>query len=129
MATPNRTCVICSKKYRYCPTCSEDIKKPTWMGVFCGDNCHDIYTAIVEYRDKKITKNEAFVKLQKLDTSCYDALSEGTKKLYDEICYVEPVVEEVKEEISVEEVFEEIKEVETEKESIKKSRNKKRSYE
>lgn len=85
MSRPNRICTICKCHYSYCPTCLKDINKPTWRAAFCCDNCHDLYNVINDYRCKKITKEEALNKLKPLDLSCSDKLSDGAKKILDEI--------------------------------------------
>lgn len=47
MAATNRTCAICGVKYRYCPTCDEDRKKPTWMTMYCGERCKQLNDILI----------------------------------------------------------------------------------
>ena len=63
----NRECIICGRGYHYCPTCGADAGKPTWYAIFDGQNCHDIYETCVAYRDKKISIEDAYNKINKLD--------------------------------------------------------------
>lgn len=42
----NRKCIVCSKCYSYCNSCSEDNHKPAWYAIFHDQNCHDIYDAV-----------------------------------------------------------------------------------
>ena len=91
MAKLNRTCGICRKKYSYCPSCAVDANKPTWMAIFCCDNCRDIYNAINDYEYKLLSKEEAFDKLSKLDLSCKNELPKDFRKTLDEI--MEEIVE------------------------------------
>ena len=65
----NRTCIICGKQYRYCPTCGEDSNKPTWYLIFDSQNCYDIYNVCTQYRDGTITAKKAYELISKLDIS------------------------------------------------------------
>ena len=43
MARRQRTCYLCGDKYEYCPTCTQDKFKPTWMVEFHSENCKNIF--------------------------------------------------------------------------------------
>lgn len=65
-----RTCMLCRKKYSFCPVCNpEDKSKPTWYFCWCSDNCHEIDRIASAYEDGRITDIEAKEKLSKLDLS------------------------------------------------------------
>lgn len=81
----NKTCAVCYSGYHYCPNCRDDKDKPTWMFVFCSENCHDIYMTTSAYANKKITAKEAKDKLDKLDISKYDNFGESYKTIVSEI--------------------------------------------
>lgn len=83
MRDTKRTCVMCGNQYKYCPNCGSDYNKPTWYGVFCSDNCHDIYKIVTDYRDKKINAITAQSKLKDCDVSA--VTDDGVKKLIKEI--------------------------------------------
>lgn len=85
----NRTCVICGKKYSYCPNCGADANKPTWYFVFCGENCKDIYNICTDWRDGIITKEEASEKISKLDISNISDFADATKKQIEELTRIE----------------------------------------
>lgn len=113
MAKLNRICTICHKKYSYCPTCGSDINKPTWMAVFCEENCKDLYNVINDYRHKSLSKEEAFCKLNILDLSCINELPDNFKQILDEILNEkhnekDVFVEINKEDIEVENVEQEV---------------------
>lgn len=155
MAKLNRTCCICKKKYSYCPTCMADAKKPTWMILFCGENCRDLYNVLNDYNYKLLSKEEAFDKLKGLDLSCTNELPWNFKEMLNEILsvcsdvkeeiveepiqeelIVEPVVEQIVEETVVEEVsvqeekvIEETEEVENKviEEEIKKPKSRRKT--
>lgn len=75
----NKTCVICQKKYSYCPSCSKDYDKPDWYMLFDGDNCYKIYDICTSYRDNKISKKKAFELITKCDLADLENFNEGTK--------------------------------------------------
>ena len=102
MANLNKTCAICKKKYSYCPTCASDARKPSWMAVFCCENCRTLYNVINDFRYEKISKEEAFNILSKLDLSVAEELPRNFKESFDEILSVK--VEEKIEESIVETV-------------------------
>lgn len=146
MAKLNRTCGICKTKYSYCPTCAADAHKPTWMAVFCSENCREIYNVLDDCRYRSLSKKEAYERLSVVDLSCTDKLPGYFKETLDEILEEEKVnVEEVISEeiittpLVIEEAFEEknivIKEQSVEEiaikdeviEEIKKPRPKKKA--
>lgn len=74
----NRTCKVCGKKYSYCPTCGEDLFKPSWMTLFCSANCYDTFITLSNFSNKKITENDARKELSKLNL---DNITNETMKL------------------------------------------------
>ena len=62
-----RKCICCGDQYSYCNHCAEDIMKPTWYGIFCSDNCHDVYDVTLRYGEGLLTQGEAKAALSKLD--------------------------------------------------------------
>ena len=87
MATQNnKTCIICGKNYTYCPVCNSGAaNKPTWYAIFDGQNCHDIYEICVAYRDKEISIEDAYNKMNNLDLSYLDSIVPATKAQITEI--------------------------------------------
>lgn len=108
MAKLNRTCGICRKKYSYCPSCAVDENKPTWMSIFCSENCRKLYNIIINYDSNIISKEDAFTKVNSLDLSCANQLPENFKVLLNEIVLVEiaekeeKITEEFAEELTIE---------------------------
>lgn len=95
----NRVCGICKKSYKYCPSCAADAHRPTWMAVFCSENCREIYNVLDDCRYRSLSKKEAYERLSVVDLSYTDKLPGYFKETLDEI------LEEGKEKISVEEVI------------------------
>lgn len=80
-----RKCICCGSQYSYCYTCSEDQSKPTWYGIFCSDNCHDVYDATLRYGEGLLTQGEARTVLNKLDISKKDQMHPVIKMRINEI--------------------------------------------
>lgn len=98
----NRKCIICGKEYSYCPVCGQDLKKPSWYTIFCGDNCNEIYGVVTTYRDGGCTLDTARDVLNGLDLSAVDNAEFNAttrKQIKGILCdaVVQPVVEEVSE--------------------------------
>ena len=55
----NRKCIVCGREYSYCPDCSKDKDKPTWMNSYDTENCHTIFETLVSYNFKHITATQA----------------------------------------------------------------------
>nr|WP_270248912.1 hypothetical protein [Coprococcus catus] len=85
MAKLNRKCIICGTRYSYCPHCSEDANKPTWMAIFCGENCKDIYTTLDDFRDGRISREDAQIVLNGLDLSPIEKLPKNFQEIFNEI--------------------------------------------
>lgn len=101
MARRDRQCLCCGKKYSYCPTCSVDKSKPTWMTEFCNEVCKELFTTATKYNLQKLTKSEAKEIIQSLELKEKSAYVECVQKdleniLAEEIPTVieEPVIVE-----------------------------------
>ena len=64
-----RKCILCGKKYEYCPGCPRDAKKETWYAIYDNENCKNISKALTDYNLNQITKDEAREALSKCDLS------------------------------------------------------------
>ena len=80
-----RICSVCRDSYQYCPSCAVDAHKPTWMFIFCCENCRSIYNTINDYRYNLLSKEDAAKNLKVLDLSCIDQLIPDFRQLVDEI--------------------------------------------
>lgn len=74
-----RICSVCRGTYKYCPSCKDDAKKPTWLFAFCSENCRNIYNITSDFENKQITDIEAKDKLEKLDLSRKEYFGESYK--------------------------------------------------
>lgn len=74
-----RICSVCKRTYKYCPSCKEDAKKPTWLFAFCSENCRNIYNITSDFENKQLTDIEAKAKLEKLDLSRKEYFGESYK--------------------------------------------------
>ena len=59
MGRRNRECYLCGKEYQYCPTCSQDRMKPSWMAEFHNENCKNIFDICTRYNMKLMSKTDA----------------------------------------------------------------------
>ena len=66
MGKRNRKCYLCGESYLYCPTCSQDRMKPSWMVEFHSEDCKNIFDACTRYNMGIISKEEA----QEIIISC-----------------------------------------------------------
>lgn len=69
MGRRTRTCYLCGTKYEYCPTCTQDKMKPTWMAEFHDENCKSIFDICTRFNMQMFTKTEAKAALEKCDLS------------------------------------------------------------
>lgn len=69
MGRRTRECYLCSTKYEYCPTCSQDKMKPTWMAEFHDENCKNIFDICTRFNMKLMDKTEAKKALSACDLS------------------------------------------------------------
>lgn len=80
MARRDRQCLCCGAKYSYCPTCSTDKLKPTWMTEFCSESCKELFETATKYNLKKLTKSEAKEIIEKLELKEKSAYVECIQK-------------------------------------------------
>ena len=69
MAKRDRKCYLCGENYKYCPTCSQDKMKPSWMAEFHNENCKNIFNIATRFNLKLLTKAEAKAEMDKCDLS------------------------------------------------------------
>ena len=81
----NRICIICGKKYSYCPHCGKYDNVPRWMMSFHDENCMKIYSITWAYKNGKMSKDNAKEELAKINVFNGDGLRDGIKSLVDEI--------------------------------------------
>lgn len=82
-----RTCCVCHSQYPYCPSCQKEL--PTWMLVYCSENCKNIYEATSGFEYGQIDAKTANNQLSKLDLSKKENFGESyqrtLKKISDEV--------------------------------------------
>ena len=64
-----RECYLCGREYQYCPTCSQDKTKPTYMSEFHSENCKNIFDICTRFNMKLMSKSEAQDALNACDLS------------------------------------------------------------
>lgn len=99
----NRTCLLCGTSYKYCPSCREDIRKPSWMSGFDREDCKIMFETLSSYGMKLMSASEAKKIISKIDYESMN-LNKQKKDTIKEILGNKSTVEktpvvEVKEEI------------------------------
>lgn len=79
MANKNRICITCGTEYRYCPSCSRDAHKPSWMTLYCSDNCKTIFDAANKVGFGLMTKEEAKAIIETCDLTNLETFKEVVK--------------------------------------------------
>ena len=98
MAKANRTCFFCGRGYNYCPTCRDDIKKPSWYSIWCSEQCKNLDNIVAAHRGGKITTEEAQKRIKELDAKDIRFARETLRDYFNKIMsYKVDVVEEVEE--------------------------------
>lgn len=69
MGRRNRECYLCGEDYKYCPTCSQDRMKPSWMAEFHEENCKNIFDICTRFNMNLMSKSEAQEALKACDLS------------------------------------------------------------
>ena len=69
MGRRNRECYLCGEDYLYCPTCSQDRTKPTWMAEFHSESCKNIFDICTRFNMGMLSKMEAQGELSACDLS------------------------------------------------------------
>lgn len=67
----NRTCFCCGNKYSYCPSCANDVNKPSWYLMFCSEECKEVNATLSQYTYKKINIKDAKALLNNVNVSNY----------------------------------------------------------
>ena len=104
MASDNKICILCNKKYRYCGHCkSKSAFEPSWRNAWDTENCMIIFQTLASYLHGDLTAVDAKKKLLECDLSDKDSYNPKMRKAFDEIMAVEIPVEETPAEEDVEE--------------------------
>lgn len=88
MQQANRTCYSCGEKYHYCFSCPDDTR-PTWLFMFCCEDCRDIFNTMSDYNYNHISAEDANevirAKMKKPLISYSKGIQTLTKQLVNEI--------------------------------------------
>lgn len=81
MGKDNRVCYLCGKNYSYCPTCNEDIFKPSWYAMWCSESCKKVDGILAAHTVGQIKTSKAKSLLGEINID-FDKLlvSENTKE-------------------------------------------------
>ena len=130
MGRKSRECYLCGETYKYCPTCSNDRVKPSWMAEFHSENCKDIFDICTRFNMELLTKEDAKAAIEKCDLSNKLNFRPSVQNTLSKLLKVDDVVFE--EEPIVVTLDAEIKEIHEDKAIVETSirgSNKKKSHE
>ena len=85
----NAKCSICGKPYHICDSCAEQKQFKPWRTITDSINCYKIYTAISDYNNKHISKDEARDYLSKCNLNEYKNYLPEIVLVIDEILKIE----------------------------------------
>lgn len=86
----NRICFVCGKAYYFCRNCNEGRNKPSWMQMFCCEDCKDLNTILSGYTAKKFTIEEAKELIDGVNTKDMCKNNENTQNAIKEIMAYRP---------------------------------------
>ena len=69
MGRKTRECYLCGQTYHFCPTCSQDRMKPSWMSEFHDENCKNIFDICTRFNMELMSKEDAQKALNACDLS------------------------------------------------------------
>lgn len=62
-----RECLVCGKKYKYCPHCNGNAAKEAWKATYCSLVCREIFKTCSNYEGELISQEDAYNKLVSLN--------------------------------------------------------------
>ena len=86
-----RSCLLCGKEYKFCPTCGEDRYAPVWKNTFCSEDCSRIFKCAMSFYMSLITKEEAMKIVSECDTTNIEAYRDDIKQTIKKIMTVDKV--------------------------------------
>ena len=90
MGRRTRECYLCNCKYEYCPTCSQDKMKPSWMAEFHNENCKNIFDIATRFNMQLLTKEEAKAAMEQCDLTNKENFKSYVQHDIDNIFAEEP---------------------------------------
>lgn len=129
MARRQRSCYLCGEKYKYCPTCSNDRTKPSWMAEFHSENCKDIFDICTRFNMQLLTKDEAKAAIEKCDLSNKLNFRPSVQNTLSNLLKVEEVILEEPLVVNVDAEIKEVTKDEITVEITPRAKAKKHTYE
>ena len=75
-----RTCIICGKKYEYCPHCGKGKPQEGWRNLYDSLDCKAIFLICSDFVNKRLSAAEAKQKLEKYDLKDLSTYAEGIRE-------------------------------------------------
>ena len=99
MGRRSRKCYLCGTNYNYCPTCSTDLTKPTWMSEFHSEDCMKIFDTCTRFNMEMMSKSEAQEVLNSCDLSNRSNFKSYVQHDLEVIFAEDPIVVDVEDKI------------------------------
>ena len=96
MGRRTRECLLCGTRYEYCPTCSQDKMKPSWMAEFHSESCKNIFDICTRFNMELMTKEEAQKALSTCDLSNKANFKACVQRDFENIFAEEPKLAQTK---------------------------------
>lgn len=80
----NRKCYTCGKEYHYCYSCPDELR-PTYLAMFCCEECLKVFDTLCDYDSQKITAQKAYETIKDYIPEDLSNYSEGCQKLIKQI--------------------------------------------
>lgn len=87
----DKECLVCGKKYKYCPHCNKNGVVDTWKNTYCSKECRTIFNTCSNYVGNIITKEEAYNIMSGLNINM-DTISKSVKSTVEDIMTYKPVI-------------------------------------
>ena len=128
MAT-ERKCLVCGKKYEYCPHCNKS-NLNIWKSTYCSEACRDIFNLCCDFEGKRISQEDSYNKLIELNINDINAQKsvKGSVEKIMAVAKVEPVVVVEEEPSPVEEEVVSEDNITIDEQSVQKRSRRHRSY-
>lgn len=90
----DRTCVVCGKHYEYCTNCDKFLNYPTYMAMYCSQECVDLFDTLSSFEAGQTSKEDAQKVLRGIDQGKIKMLKNSMAKSYKKIMEEEAKEEE-----------------------------------
>ncbi len=81
----DRKCVVCGKKYNFCPICGKNDPYETWKYIYCSEDCRQLFNTVSDWKAQKLNATTAKIKLDSINIPPLKNLHSSIRKNIDDI--------------------------------------------